>query len=184
MGWFSIRLKEPVKEWCKKQLTEDYTLIDSAIVKRNTFYGAVRFNKTNEIFCTVLLLRWSKDYYNFSYKPMSEFVGPAEAECPKRILKILSPLTDKNDPNGWAKNWRERCWKTIYDRERLCTGNYVVKTSEPVEFKSGDFYQYFKKIGRVMYAGIINNDMFKPLCRVKINLKYYNYELIPCSLVE
>lgn len=46
----------------------------------------------------------SCDYYNFSYKDMSEDMGPGQADCPESILKLLSP-TD----NEWANEWRERC---------------------------------------------------------------------------
>ncbi len=48
----------------------------------------------------------SRDYYNFSYKDMSEDMGPCESECPEAILKLLDP-TDSQ----WANEWRERCWE-------------------------------------------------------------------------
>lgn len=46
----------------------------------------------------------NKDYHNFSYKDMSEDMGPCECRCPESVLKLLSP-TDSQ----WANEWRERC---------------------------------------------------------------------------
>lgn len=45
-----------------------------------------------------------KRYHNFSYKDISEDMGPSESKCPESILKLLSP-TDSE----WANEWRTRC---------------------------------------------------------------------------
>ena len=50
----------------------------------------------------------SRSYYNFSYKIISEDMGPCEDKCPESILKRLSP-TD----SPWANEWRERCWENV-----------------------------------------------------------------------
>lgn len=50
----------------------------------------------------------SRDYFNFSYKDMSEDMEPAECDCPASILSLLSP-TDSE----YANDWRERCRKNI-----------------------------------------------------------------------
>lgn len=57
----------------------------------------------------------NKYYFNFSYKDMSEDMGPFEANCPQSILKLLSE-TD----NEFALEWRKRCWKNI---EKKKSGN-------------------------------------------------------------
>ena len=44
------------------------------------------------------------EYFNFSYKDISEDMGPCESKCPVSILKLLSP-TDSE----WANEWRARC---------------------------------------------------------------------------
>lgn len=46
----------------------------------------------------------SKDYFNFSYKEMSESSGPCYYDCPKGILDLLTP-TD----NEYANKWRAKC---------------------------------------------------------------------------
>ena len=49
-----------------------------------------------------------KDYFNFSYKEMSESMGPYSYDCPKGILDLLSP-TD----NEYANEWRKACYENI-----------------------------------------------------------------------
>lgn len=46
----------------------------------------------------------SRDYYNFTFKEISETSGPCESKCPVSIIDLLSPTTSK-----WANEWRERC---------------------------------------------------------------------------
>ena len=50
----------------------------------------------------------SRDYFNFSYKDMSEDMGPCESDCPASILSALSPTDDE-----YALAWRERCRANI-----------------------------------------------------------------------
>jgi len=57
-----------------------------------------------------------------------------------------------------------------------------VKTKNPVQFTSGARYQYFKKIGRKMFAGTLKNNVFNPLCRVRVNLNYYEIEAHECTV--
>ena len=175
----SFQMNQPVKEWFTNNMSGEATILDIAIVKRNTLYAAIRNDKTQEVFCYVYLLRWSRERgYNFSYKPMTEFVGPCESECPERILKVLTALNDQNDPSGYAREWRKRCKETIEKRKELSKGEFAIKANEPINFTSGANYQYFKKIGRRMYAGAIENNRFISYCRVRLNLKYVKYEMI------
>ncbi len=74
------------------------------------------------------------DYYSFGYKDIDEEMGPASANCPERILKLLTP-TD----NELAQKWRERCWENLRARKarpRL-KKDMVIRFSEPIEFRSG-----------------------------------------------
>lgn len=100
-----------------------FEVLKSAIVG-SVYYAAVRNLKrcvgrdenggyiyedvTNEpVWGAVFLTQTdSKDYFNFSYKDMSEDMGPCECNCPLSILKLLSP-TDSE----WALEWREKCRK-------------------------------------------------------------------------
>jgi hypothetical protein len=162
-------------------MSDEVTVLDIAVVKRNTLYAAIKDNETQEVYCAVYLLRWSRDYYNFSYKPMTEYVGPCESECPERILKLLTPLNDQNDPNNFAREWRKRCEENIINCQKLNTGNFIIKSKEPLSFTNGSSYQYFKRINRKMYAGIVENNIFNSYLRVGLNLKHIQYELQACN---
>jgi len=85
---------EKLKRYEKKQPDGTLAIEDIPEVERYV-WAAVFLTSIN-----------SKDYYSFSYKDMSEDMGPCESECPVSILKLLSP-TD----NQWANEWRERCWE-------------------------------------------------------------------------
>ncbi len=182
MGWTSFSMRgQSVKNWFKREWEYEgskYELIDSAFVKRQTLYGAIKQKETGEVFCAVFMVRWSpKSYYNFSYKDMTEHVGPYEHDCPKKIMKLLTPLNDENDPNGWARAWRERVANYWASRDKINSGD-VIKTENPISFTSGSEYQYFQKSGRNTWAGIMIENEFRPVCRVRVNLSNYNIEKI------
>lgn len=183
MGWMSFSMHKPVKEWFKEIMNDNVEVLDIAIVKRNTLYAALKVKATNEVFCVVYLLRWSKGMYNFSYKDMSEFCGPCETECPLRIMRLLTPLNDTNDVNGWARNWRDKVYKYWDAKEKINSGKFIVKTETPVKFTNGLSFSYFKKIGKKLFAGALQaNGIFASYCSVRFNLKYWNYELIECQV--
>ena len=82
-----------------------YRVIDSAVVKFNTFYAAIEqtHKETGErhVWAAVILIQhYPKDVHNFGWKEMSEADGPFASECPERILKLLTP-TDSNGANDW-----------------------------------------------------------------------------------
>lgn len=62
-----------------------------------------------EVFLTSVNKR---DYFNFSYKDMSESMGPCEDNCPASILDLLSPTDDE-----YALEWRKRCRANIESRK-------------------------------------------------------------------
>jgi hypothetical protein len=174
MGWLSFSMHKPVKDWYKGELSSKYEVLDSALVQRTTFYAAIKDKETGQVSCDVLLIRWSpKTWDNFCYKPIGEFSGPCEINCPQRIMKLLSPLNDESDPNGWARAWRIRVEEYWKKRNTINKGG-VIKTESPVSFTSGYEYQYFKKIGRSLWAGIMIENEFRQTCRVRVNLSHYN----------
>jgi hypothetical protein len=183
MGWLSFSMHRPVKDWYKSELNSKYEVLDSALVQRTTFYAAIKNKETGQVFCDVLLIRWSpKTWDNFCYKDIGEFSGPVQCNCPKRIMKLLSPLNDEDDSNGWAREWRKRVEEYWEKRNTINKGD-VIKTESPVSFTSGDEYQYFKKIGRTTWAGIMIEKEFRPTCRVRVNLNHFKFEIVPAESV-
>jgi hypothetical protein len=185
MGWCSFNMRGNVKDWFKSNwdTSSDYEVLDVALVQRNTLYSAIKKKSTNEVFCAVYLIRWARGYYNFSYKDMTEHSGPNVVDCPERIFKLLTPLDDTNDPNGWARGWREKVQK-YYDKRNQLKGNTRFKTNEPVHFTNGSSYEYFEKIGRHISAGIMIGDEFRYCSTVRFNPLNYDIEKISSACVQ
>lgn len=80
----------------KRQPDNSYIYEDIPEAERET-WAAVFLTSTD-----------SRNYFNFSYKNMSEDMGPCESDCPASILSVLSP-TDCE----YALAWRERCRANI-----------------------------------------------------------------------
>ena len=110
MGWTRLGLNKPVKDWFIESINKEYyEVVDFALVKFKHMYAAIKDKKMVMFFCLTYLINWyPNDFYNFAYKDMDEFCGPGMYDCPERILKILTPLNDETDPNGWARNWRKK----------------------------------------------------------------------------
>ena len=181
MGWTSFNLpKGTVKEWFKKTWEEDnkYKVLDSALVSRSTMFGAIEKIATKEVFCAVFMIRWSKGYYNFSYKDMTEHSGPYQHNCPKRIMELLTELAPTSEyAIQWRKNVQEY-WNKKANVNKLANDS-IIKISEAVRFTNGSEYQYFKKEdGRRFVAGAMAGDVFIPLLTVRLRLNNYQYEVV------
>src|SRR3546814_6819551 len=97
--------------------------------------------KGGEIFAIVCLVRWNpraKDGYIFGYKDMDETMGPCEADCPARILDLLTP-TDKE----YAREWRARCCANLERRARQLADGDRIRLPEPMTFSDGSVLQEF-----------------------------------------
>jgi len=110
-------------------------VIDAASPSPAETYIAYRMRDGRVMGIACMTRWWQSDYFNFGYKDMSEDMGPGIANCPKRILDLLS----EPPPNEWAQEWRERCRENIKQRRklgRLKVGDIVV-FPHPIEFRSG-----------------------------------------------
>ncbi len=185
MGWSSLNKPKWIttKEWVKSNFTsEDYEVVDIA-AKLTEVYAAIRNTKTQEVFAVILLVHHTRGYYNFSYKSMDEFAGPRATNCPKKILELLSPLTKENDPNGWAENWRMKCWEKIYTSADAKGKDYLIIDAK-IEFNNGSSFNCFKKVKgrRGLYKGVwLNeeNELQESFSYYKFSLKHIDYN--PCT---
>jgi len=90
--------------------TRGMRVIDSAFVGNRVWYAAAEVIQDGEVqyvIALVCLVKWNpgaKDGYVFGYKDMEESMGPCEAGCPGRILRLLSPTAKEH-----ALDWRRRC---------------------------------------------------------------------------
>lgn len=78
-------------------------------------------------------------YFNFSYKDMSEDMGPCYYDCPNSILKLLTP-TDSE----FANDWREACKKRV-ERKKVGLGSLplgatieIVMPFDTISYKEGE----------------------------------------------
>jgi hypothetical protein len=119
-------------------------VLASACPGNRVYYAATQViadGKPGEVFAIVCLVRWNprdKEGYIFGYKDMEESMGPCEAECPARILDLLTP-TDKE----YALDWRKRCRANLERRSRKLSDGDRLRLPEPMKFSDGHIGQEF-----------------------------------------
>ncbi len=113
-------------------------VLDSACVANRVWYAAARVERSGQepyVIALVCLVRWSphaKDGYVFAYKDMEESMGPCEAECPERILALLTPTTNEH-----AFDWRKRCRTRLQLRSRKLVDGMHIRLATPLTFTDG-----------------------------------------------
>ena len=161
MGWTTMHLDTTAKKFFIDMFDREpnHEIVDIAIKNFRTAYIAVKNIKKGYVYCqTFMIHRAPKVYENFGYKAVSEFMGPVNAQCPKRILKKLSSLDVivasgdySEDGVEYAREWRKRCLESIEFSKKLSSGA-IIKMDSPLDFTSGNSYQYFKRVGKRWYA--------------------------------
>ena len=73
--------------------------------KLGVVYAAMK-NPKDEVFAVIQLWTYSSKHGELLTKTMTDDMGPAKSEPPKKLLKMLSPTT-----NEYALNWRKSAWK-------------------------------------------------------------------------
>lgn len=138
-------LTRPVKDENGKYIKDENGNVIEEPIENGEVFAAICLTSVN-----------NKSYYNFSYKDMTDDMGPCEDKCPKKILKLLSP-TD----NEYAIEWRNRCQnhnthkltKIKIGQKILVNGNLILQKMAPAyQFKTpwfrpvdSDTVSYFKK---------------------------------------
>ena len=161
MGWtYTARARGTSnEEWFKQQWGEAFAKRVVATASKNGVFYAVLESPDERLVpdaegktycCIVALIRWCKDAYNFGYKDMDEFMGPCEAGCPERLLKMLSPIKDGIETS--ARDWRARCWAAVEKSKKAVklVDGMKVKLPAPVKFMNGSQLDTFivRKYGR------------------------------------
>ena len=133
MGWTGIHAenyrdgKVDRKAECDRLWDDDpkFVVLESAM-RGTVWYGAVKTLKKRvetktengyereyvdipeseqEVFAAIVLTHVdNNDWFNFTYKEMDETCGPGNYDCPKKILKLLTPTENEH-----AIAWREKC---------------------------------------------------------------------------
>lgn len=150
MGWTSLHREkgQSNREFFGELLGPGRRIIDSHTEGRTEFYAAVEDLETGEVWALVVLTRWNRGHWNFTYKEMSETCGPGVDSCPPRLLDRLSPTESE-----WANEWRARC-RSRAERKAANAAALVdgatVKLPSPLRFSDGserDTFTY-RKAGR------------------------------------
>lgn len=159
MGWLSMTLAgmgdtPTPKQYLDKQFTYEREAADGApfygsrvlaSACRGTYYAAVQsYDKTGAgiVAAVICLVRWNPraaDGYVFAYKDMGETGGPYEADCPLRVLDLLSP-TD----NPVALDWRRRCHEGLLRRKRHIPDGALIRFAEAIAFTDGSSHQVMR----------------------------------------
>ncbi len=118
--------------------TRGMRVIDSAFVGNRVWYAAAEIIRDGEpqyVIALVCLVRWNpkaRDGYVFGYKDMEESMGPCEADCPARILRLLSPTAKEH-----ALDWRRRCLERLRMHGRKVTDGMRLRFPRPISFGDG-----------------------------------------------
>lgn len=113
-------------------------VLDSACVANRVWYGATRVERSGQepyVIALVCLVRWNprdKEGLHLGYKDMEESMGPCEAECPERILRLLTPTTNEH-----AIEWRRRCRERLQLRSRKIEDGMHIRLAKPLTFTDG-----------------------------------------------
>lgn len=189
MGWTTFHKPNHISpsQYFREEFSSEsnHELLDIAIVKRVTAYMAVRIKSTGQVICYVYMLTYNnKDYYNFGYKPMTEYSGPYQRECPERILKLLSPIVEEDDQSGWARQWREECWNRIRNNKnkpKINVGD-VIRTSSKLNFTNGGEYDLFKKTDRINVFNLVivdkDGEFVVLSSTVRLTIKKFDYSIL------
>lgn len=112
MGWTEIRndydgIDDFVKRELMRGLAKNCEALDAEIVPvepcnyNYVVYMAVRDNTDGSVFCGVDLVDFAGD--SVCYKSLASDMGPAENECPERILKLLTRPARSETAEKWIR---------------------------------------------------------------------------------
>jgi hypothetical protein len=119
------------KEFYQGEFGDNCTVLEASQKRGGALYLAVRHEKDSphgsykagDVFACVVLNGWSpRSYFNYWHKVMDETCGPNEAEAPRKILDLLTPLDElygpafigpmkqyQSAPGQHAREWRQAC---------------------------------------------------------------------------
>ncbi len=166
MGWTGIYTDRPAKEILTKELTfsseQGSARIVAMATKLNVSYiaweriytAASKSMYAGKTFVIGLVVLHGRRKGEFTYKEMTEDMGPCESECPAKILDLLSPVEEfaSGDCAKWATAWRERCRAAIEKRAKAPGDGAKIRFKEPIKFTNGDEIAEFmiRKRGRAI----------------------------------
>lgn len=151
MGWTSTHrpFGKKISEYFSEQFTwesetQTHRILASSLVRFSVWYAAMEIitkatGKREVIGVVVLVHNQPHSHYNISYKEMTEECGPCDADCPKRILDLLTPTE-----NEYARKWRARCRENLGTRMPVKKKGHWMLLKRPLNFKDGTTHALLK----------------------------------------
>jgi len=150
MGWTFQEKPRDVRRYFFDQLSwESDKAINRCLalaLKINVCYAAIEttYKDTGrtEVWALVCLLRYVRnpaDGFDFGTKDMTEHCGPVQADCPARILDLLTETDDEN-----ANEWRARCRENL--ARRMPKIGTRVRFAHPIRFTDGSEEDEFQVV--------------------------------------
>lgn len=139
MGHTTRQIIGSLESEIRKEL-QGLNVIDFAL-RSNAAYAAIKRN--NEI--QAVVIKYNKEGNNITTKVMHESEMPYYFDCPKRILRRLSPTL-----NQCAIEWRERC-EAKARKARLKVGQKI-KFDKLLKFTDGIERDIFVYVGKSRFV--------------------------------
>ena len=151
MGWtFTHKPKDQsVKAFFEKEFKSEHgRVLDCAVKNRVAYIAFERSNGSGrrEVFCIIALLQYRpRDQFNFGYKDMDECMGPFAADCPARILDLLTDTDDKI-----ALKWRKTCCEHLAREKRIkkLQPGTVIELATELRFTDGRRLKRLRLVSR------------------------------------
>lgn len=173
MGWTGTHYYGPLKTARDKRIAMDtemtngeWKILKSSVVN-NVYYAAMK-NPDNYVFGLVCLISVdNKDYFNLNYKDMDETMIPAYYDCPKSILKLLSP-TDRET----SLIWRQKCLEQAEKKKakpKVKTGD-IIEFEKPMSFTNGYTGKRFEVVdwnGTKVFKMILEGTNNRPYVKIR-----------------
>ncbi len=173
MGWTGIYTDRPAKEIIVDALTFSNErgsgrvvaiatkLHVSYIAWERSYTAESKSEHAGKTYIIGMVVLHGRSKGEFTYKEVSEDMGPCESECPASILDLLSPVESFASGNSaeWANAWRNRCRAAIEKRSKAPGDGATIRFKEPIKFTNGDTVQAFTlhKRGRAVRFSVVGD---------------------------
>ena len=172
MGWYytyNSSMRDQIAEITQNQDYPDGNKLTCLARKLNgmtlwTVWERTMPDKPPYRFIGCYLIR-KGDEGSWGYKPLDEYMGPAEYSCPLSYLD-MAPLMPEHDSHGWSAKWREgvKNWHAVHNAkwaigQKLLLWNgkdvYYVQRLKPFRVNtSPDFNGYEYRAKKSQFTAI------------------------------
>lgn len=194
MGWTGLYTDRPTKEILTEELTFSNEkgsgrivaiatkLNVSYIAWERTYAAGTDSMHAGKSFIIGMVVLHHRKCGEFTYKDMTEDMGPCASECPAAILDLLSPVDDfaSGDCAKWATAWRERCRAALAKRAAAPGNGATIRFKEPIKFTNGDVVDTFtihKQGRKVRFAAQGSNYAYYRIS----GWQQREYEILPAA---